>query len=715
LASNAFSRMRNTVVGVAAALGAIKLSKDFLNTAVEVENLGIQLKFLTGSAEEGARAMQILTDYAAGVPFELQQISNAAPNLLTVVDSTDELNEMLKITGDIAAATGLDFKTTAEQMQRAFSGGIAAADIFREKGVKALLGFEEGVRYTAAETKELIVSSFRDGTMVMKGASAEMAETFTGTMSMLSDKLFKFQTNMMDAGPFHFIKALLQDLNDYIDARFGDVETAAEVMGQGLVNAFQAGAIGLAKLGDMIAPIVKIAGNAIKGLIEMVNALPNGIKTLGIIGFMMLGVSGKLVVLSIGAVFDKVRLMFADLMDYMATGKEKIAGLMDALGFDEYAKALRTNAADIKAENEKIRKAIEGTKDSVVEDMDEIIISMGKFGDITAEEFEQAGPLTQALTNYFADLNVEMAKSKELAEESDYANGIETAINNQGQSLLNVNQIWADHQKKIEQAKEENKKYVDSIHDITSAYGGAYMDSILKAEKSIDTATDTTDDAADSVYELADAFVLAGQQASAFGGAYIDSINKAKKSTDDMVNTNTSKFRAYTDGFISEIDRQGTVLEQLEKAGSKTFNGMVDALTNFVMTGKFNFKDFANMVVRELVRIAAQAAITFAIKKALGFFTGIPFLAEGGPAQAGKPYVVGEKGPELFIPNSSGQVVPNDELTRKGTAGTKEVTVNFTVNAIDAQTFADTLGEQRDLIVNIVNEAVTNDGKRAIA
>ena len=185
-AGSAFSKLQTIVVGAAAAIGAIKLSKDFLNTAVEVENLGIQLKFLTGSAEEGAKAMDILTKFAGTVPFELQQIANAAPNLLTVVDSTDELNEMLQITGDIAAATGLSFKETAEQLQRSFSGGIAAADMFREKGVKALLGFEEGVRYNAEQTKELIIKSFRDGTMVMKGASKDMATTFTGTATTAS-------------------------------------------------------------------------------------------------------------------------------------------------------------------------------------------------------------------------------------------------------------------------------------------------------------------------------------------------------------------------------------------------------------------------------------------------------------------------------------------------------------------------------------------------
>ena len=51
--------------------------------------------------------------------------------------------------------------------------------------------------------------------------------------------------------------------------------------------------------------------------------------------------------------------------------------------------------------------------------------------------------------------------------------------------------------------------------------------------------------------------------------------------------------------------------------------------------------------------------LTGAGAKALSFVTG-GFLANGGPAMAGTPYVVGENGPELFIPGASGTVIPNN-------------------------------------------------------
>ena len=183
---------------------------------------------------------------------------------------------------------------------------------------------------------------------------------------------------------------------------------------------------------------------------------------------------------------------------------------------------------------------------------------------------------------------------------------------------------------------------------------------------------------------------------------------------------NISYLQAYTEGFKGEIGKQVSVLDQLRQAGANAFQGMVDMLTQFVMTGKFKFKDFANLVIRELVRIAVQAAATFAIKKALGFFGfGLPFFAEGGAIKKDQPAIVGEKGPELFVPHSSGKIIPNDEMSlgggaERGRAG-RQVNVNFTVNAVDSQSFQDTLTEQRDTIVGIINDAMMDKGRPAIA
>jgi hypothetical protein len=54
------------------------------------------------------------------------------------------------------------------------------------------------------------------------------------------------------------------------------------------------------------------------------------------------------------------------------------------------------------------------------------------------------------------------------------------------------------------------------------------------------------------------------------------------------------------------------------------------------------------------------------------------FRAEGGPVAAGQPYIVGERGPEWFVPNQAGTVLPN------GTAPGGSTTINTSI-AIDAR------------------------------
>ena len=174
-------------------------------------------------------------------------------------------------------------------------------------------------------------------------------------------------------------------------------------------------------------------------------------------------------------------------------------------------------------------------------------------------------------------------------------------------------------------------------------------------------------------------------------------------------------FDIFGQGFKNEMLTQETLLQQVEKAGANTYNKLTDAVTDFVMTGKLDFNSFARSVIADLVRIAAQAAITFAIKAALkalggpvgGFISG--FLADGGTAQAGRSYIVGERGPELFVPRSTGTVVPNEAM---GAAVGGEVNVNFNINAVDAAGFDELLLSRKNLIVGTIQQAFRQQGRR---
>ena len=140
---------------------------------------------------------------------------------------------------------------------------------------------------------------------------------------------------------------------------------------------------------------------------------------------------------------------------------------------------------------------------------------------------------------------------------------------------------------------------------------------------------------------------------------------------------------------------------------SAVTGAMSSAIDQFVESGKFSFKDFAGSVIKDLIKIQLQAQATALFNKGLnmvmgavsmysggGFGTGNQFgnmdiggfLAEGGSASAGEAYVVGERGAELFVPNRSGTVIPNNELG--GLGGVTNITNNY-IDAIDTKSFED--------------------------
>ena len=109
--------LRNALLG----LGAGVVAKSFIDTGREVERLRVRFKFLFDEASEGEKAFKGLIKFASQVPFSLEEIQRGSANLAVVSKDADELNKLLKITGDIASASGLDFQTTAEQIQRTFA------------------------------------------------------------------------------------------------------------------------------------------------------------------------------------------------------------------------------------------------------------------------------------------------------------------------------------------------------------------------------------------------------------------------------------------------------------------------------------------------------------------------------------------------------------------------------------------------------------------
>tara|TARA_Y100000361_G_scaffold133428_1_gene131662 strand:- start:299 stop:1384 length:1086 start_codon:yes stop_codon:yes gene_type:complete len=214
----------------------------------------------------------------------------------------------------------------------------------------------------------------------------------------------------------------------------------------------------------------------------------------------------------------------------------------------------------------------------------------------------------------------------------------------------------------------------------------------------------------------------------------------------------TQAYQKFKEGFMDALKDQKSAMEQIKDIGKATFGELKKTLTDFVMTGKLEFEDFARFVIKKFIEMLVGQAIQAAFQKslklfkmdaikkamisvfegALKTFASIPFpfniaavggaiafgmsmvnkirgFEKGGRPPVGQPSIVGESGPELFVPDQAGTVVPNNQLGMG-----KQVTVNFNINTVDARGFNELLVNSRGVIVNMINNAVNEKGKVAI-
>jgi len=238
---------------LAGAFGAYQI-KQVVDVGRQIEDLQVRLKALFGTAEEGARAFDVMVKFAGKVPFSLADIQQASGNLAVVSKDANELAEVLEITGNVAGATGLSFTQTAEQIQRSFAGGIASADVFRERGVRSMLGFQAGAEVSVTETVEKFKEKFGKGGE-FGNVTADLANTLTGTLSMLEDKLFSFRKAIAD----EFMVAIKKEfgnLNQALEKSKDQIEAYGKAIGESLADAVSF----LAKNIDGITTALQVLG-----------------------------------------------------------------------------------------------------------------------------------------------------------------------------------------------------------------------------------------------------------------------------------------------------------------------------------------------------------------------------------------------------------------------------------------------------------------------
>jgi hypothetical protein len=618
-AKTALLSLRNVLVGLGAGLAV----RSVVNVGKQIESLGLRFKFLFGTAKEGTKAFNTLVNFASRVPFTLEQIQAGAGNLAVVTKDAEELGNILEIVGNVASVTGLDFQQTAEQIQRSFSGGIASADVFRERGVNALLGFRAGATVSIEETRKRFQDVFGKGGK-FGNATNEFANTLEGTLSMLQDKLFKFQTVISNQF-FEVLKERFGDLNKFLDQNEGSIDKLGKAIGTFTASAISNLSKALIYLTENVRTLEmafgsliflisnSVLGKVVGGIIAINGALKELDQQMGKLVRGIRDFSEKLLAVPL----QKIVVFYDDLEESIVTTTDKLATLTK--GTEEYNKVLKEHEAFL----------LKGIQDETARQ--EALVK---------SKYEQE-QLTQAVKEYQEAFKASFGGT--LAGE-------------------------------LQASLDKMKTAFDSIY-LTISQG------IVGGIRSLSES-------------IAEAIVLGKGLGDAFKNFVLKGILSALAG---IIQFYLTKLLVYA----------------LEKLFGIVIQDQVDLEQKKL-----------SVLKKQTSELQKQLALRAIMSFFGGGFAEGGFLKGGGRAEGGRvqgyranggqtsrtnAYMVGERGRELFIPSTDGQIVSNEKL-----GGLGSTNISFTVQATDVKGVKELLIDNRATITNIINSALNQKGKPAL-
>ena len=628
--------VRNALAG----LGAGIAIRGLIQTGKEVENLKVRFKFLFGSVKEGNIAFQNLTKFASKVPFSLQEIAKGSGSLAVVAKDAEDLNRILKITGNVAAVSGLDFASTSEQIQRAFSSGVGAADLFRERGIGALLGFKSGAKVTVKETVEAFEKAFGKGGR-FDGATDDLAQTFEGTLSMIGDKFFKFQNDVNDTF-FNELKSQFKDLDKFLADNEKQIKIFAEQVGSALATA------------------VTTTADAFKFLYQ--NA-------------------------------DILKAIFAGIIAF------KFAKVMTGIALSIKTTTLAVTGLNLAMRKNLIFGAISTVVAGIVLAKD-FLSDFKEEVDDTTESLFDYNEATRHMRMRTEDLNFEEAKEKL----EEFRKKLEMPAN-----ISKLQDRFKTEEKLLEEKLQKELKILDD-HE---------AELLAKQQAKRDVGKELLDS---ELQQLADINALKQElefdHLATIGEMDTEATNKrienAKRVADEQAKASAKTLEQFKAGKFGEIKAQDVTDKELKGMARHTLReGARMNKEMFRLNQALNIGEAIMNTAKGVTAALPNIPLAFAIG-AMGAIQVATIASQQPPAQFGgsrlpnSPFLVGEKGPELFTPNTAGSVTPNHQLT------SGESNINLTVNAVDVKGVEELLVDNRAIIVNLINSALNDQGKEAL-
>lgn len=661
--------LRNAIIALAGAAAVGLLARSFIKAASTSEQFNVRLKVLLRSAKEGGRLFDEMAEFAGKVPFEFEEIMGSATQLAGVMrGGVEEIKQWMPLIGDLAAASGLGIRQTTEQVIRMYSAGAASADLFRERGILAMLGFQAGVSYSAEETRKRLMEAWTKMDSQFRGATQELATTWTGLMSMLKDAWFQFRNAVMEAGLFDFLKAGVRLALDKIRElrEGGKLEEWAERISSTVVRVLKSLVIGVADVYDATIPLIRgIYITAWKGW-ELYSKLPVWAQTIGILGAILFGAKGLAVLAGAAALVVGIESLISRFTEVAATTAEaelqhlnkiekELAKTQGAIaqaegkwGVRRYLELQRAREADFKHQAGMSRRRLEMLKAAEVTAKKFGLAPPVEFRPITLEnilgkDFEKAGPKVR---KFFEDWESGMLRAKALRKAIEEAPAPVWPMD-----------LWTEGMEKV----------VDSAMRADYWLGELGM-TASKALKPTDP-------------ERYFAAMEAGKQLTEAMLTPLERYNIALMRINELYDTGAISLETWhraVDSAAEKYNEFANVVDertQRMKGYAEDFgDSFIRIMENATAQGTWDFKKMVSAMIVELQRLILQMLVFDKIRTGLtSFISGMfapkvteivkmPGMQHGGRFGAGQPMMVGEAGPEVLVPGMAGTIIPNKAL-----------------------------------------------------
>ena len=727
-----FSTLQRTLIGVGAALATGAFARSVIATSARFEDLRTSLSSVTGSAKQGEKAFAFVSKFATKTQFSVEDLTKSYIKLKAAgIEPTEELLTTFTDTAAITTDQLGSLEAVTDLFARTVGGGLGLEEIERlgDRGVPVLRILKKELNLNRDQISEFGKSA-EGAKQIVEAFAKGMREEFGGATQNVLDNLSTKMSNFgiaTDAAKDAIGQGGLSDaLGDVIEQMTEAIVANDELfrsIGEALGSAVRGTAVAFQFLADNIR-ILKALGMAAiafagaKAFQSLIIAIRGA--TLATLNFNKAFRKNIIGVLFAGAIaaaeffgfFDK---FFKEAVDPVETYIKSLGRISTELGklsdsgedaFDTLQNEGVNSVRALQYEQKQLNRQLELQED-LLREMDYGSDEYLEFQDAIEDTKQKIQDITTAIDSYYqAVMDVPFQDMGFIAVNEILVEQISLFEKLSKQSMEEYNKALANlsdeklFEKALTPTQKEKQAMAQRLADIEE-----FKNRGLIAEEEFQRRKQ------EIIFESNNKIIDLARERR-IKELQIDGMTRqnAEQLADFEKKTQIEKAQFILGSATDSFEELGKINKQAFQA-YKAF-AISQALIDTYASATAAFKALAPIpFVGPALGIAAAAAAIAAGMARVNAIRSQSYSGRqgGGPVGAGQTYLVGEAGPELFqTPAGGGNIIPNSQL---GGAG---VTVNFTVHAIDAQSFQGALVEQEDTIVGIINQAVTNTGREPI-